>query len=124
MRWLGSKTLDGTYQVAGVDGSSKAAKPSVCNIPRATSWIDYWMLMTGKDAPRRCCVKGCSNDVEVGLHVWIKSQKNHDRCFILPGCKAHNSKTYDYDAADTIWMTTNANAILAPAPTTNSMFND
>ena len=109
------------YEVAGVDGSSKAKTPREHGIRHCTTWMDYWKMMTNKSAPPAgCCIKMCPGDAECGLHVWVKGKHRGKRCHILPGCREHNDKYYDlhggFHGGKTNWMVTHKTAILVPCP--------
>lgn len=53
-------------------------------------WIDHWEKYA-KTTAKKCCIKSCDNDAEVGAHVLLPKQKD-DRVFIIPMCKHHNGK--------------------------------
>lgn len=131
-RRYGENRSQDNYVVAGVDGSSvrydeddvkKHVNPRAHGIPCCNSWIDYWLMMTGKRVkPKECSIFGCGEmdpdlNEPFGLHVWVKGQHRDKRCYIIPGCRYHNKKKWDYGGGD--FMKTKRAAILVPAPLTD-----
>lgn len=70
-------TLGGDDMVSHVVGSSG----------QRGNWKKFWCDHTARKWPETCKIQGCSNDAEVGAHMWVK------RChqtFIIPTCQTCN----------------------------------
>tara|TARA_B100000683_G_scaffold212685_1_gene207610 strand:+ start:296 stop:562 length:267 start_codon:yes stop_codon:yes gene_type:complete len=82
------------------------------------------MMADKKYDPGSCGVLGCTNEVDFGLHVWVKHKDRNKCCYILPGCRYHNQKIHDLKVkggAGKYPMETKKSAILVPTPLTDRM---
>ncbi|GAB6392933.1 MAG: hypothetical protein MdMp014T_2306 [Treponematales bacterium] len=61
---------------------------SVCDAP----WKDHWIGLKGEEWPRRCSVRGCHNEAEVGAHIYRENAAG--TYYIVPMCRKHNNPAH------------------------------
>ena len=91
---------DGVPRAANVVGSS--SDKSLLDYRDAgcagkSGFAGYWEAMTGLEMlERSCSFEGCSNDAEVGAHLWIKGFGNKLVCIApaCPSCNLRKGRTY------------------------------
>ena len=59
------------------------------------TWKKHWKNWTGYKWPKKCGVKGCKNDAEVGAHVKYDDGRTGNHWYILPMCRAHNGMKHN-----------------------------
>ena len=60
---------------------------------RCGSWQQHWINFAdkGKVWPKKCCVYGCGNDADRGLHI----HQGNGPEYIIPGCRSCNGRSSD-----------------------------
>ena len=91
--------LVGQFEVCNVVGSSKDSGNK----------SDFWTDHADRDFPKKCRILGCTNDAEVGGHMWVKRRTTF--CYILPICQRHNK---DPNLDDPNYQWTKPNSCLVP----------
>ena len=65
------------------------------------SWKQYWLNRSGRQWPRECCIRQCSNSATDGAHVQIRNMLEY---YILPMCHSCNTGRLNQ------WLPVNANS--------------
>ena len=91
--------LVGQFQVCNVVGSSKDSGNK----------SEIWERHAKDNFPKKCRILGCTNDAEVGGHMWVTRRTKF--CYILPICQRHNK---DPNLDDPNYQWTKANSCLVP----------
>ncbi len=89
-----------SHTVAGVNNSS---------IDNDFTWKREWEKCT-KCTAKVCAAYNCGQkDYEqlVGGHVWVRGDRSQKHCYIIPICKYHNGREFDWDSrGDKFWFDT------------------